>query len=279
MSTGKLYVVATPIGNLQDFSPRAIEVLNSVDCILCEDTRHSSTLLANFAIKTKTIALHDHNEKNTAQQIVDKLLEGINYALISDAGTPLISDPGYYLTHLCHQHNIQVIPVPGCCAFITALSASGMPSDSFSFYGFLPAKSKQRREKLASIKNSQQTSIFYESPHRIEEFIQDVIAELGTQRQVCIARELTKQFETIKKATAQEILDYLQADTNHKKGEFVVLIEKGEIQQVELTLELQKLIEAIASQVQAKTLSKAVASAYGLNKNDIYDFILSLKNK
>lgn len=278
MNFGKIYIVATPIGNLEDLSPRAISVLNEVDTILCEDTRHSTPLLRHFGVKTKTQALHDHNERGVAESIIDRLKSGENFALISDAGTPLISDPGYYLTSLCHQQGIRVEPIPGCCAFVTALSASGMASDTFTFYGFLPAKSKQRREQLAQIKNSPNTSIYYESPHRIREFVEDLIAELGYERNICIARELTKQFETIKQGTASQILNYLDESPNHQKGEFVVIVSKGEAQSTGLSPELTKLIKALMTEMPPKALAKAIASVYEVSKDEVYKLILDLKS-
>ncbi len=192
-----LYIVPTPIGNLGDITQRALDVLASVDMIAVEDTRHTGKLLAHFNISTKTFALHDHNEQQKAQVLVDKLLSGLSIALVSDAGTPLISDPGYHLVTQCRQAGVKVVPLPGPCAVITALSASGLPSDSFSFEGFLPAKSKARKDKLLEIAKVSRTCIFYESPHRICESLQDMLDVLGGEREVVLARELTKTFETI----------------------------------------------------------------------------------
>ncbi|RIY35255.1 16S rRNA (cytidine(1402)-2'-O)-methyltransferase [Psittacicella gerlachiana] len=278
MESGILYIVATPIGNLQDLSPRAIEVLKSVDTILCEDTRHSSSLFSNFGIKKNLLAYHDHNERNIAQSIVKQLLEGNNLALVSDAGTPLISDPGYVLTRLCHEHGIKVVPIPGCCAFISALSASGLASDSFTFFGFLPAKAKQRKDKFAEIKNNQETSIFYESTHRIKDSIDDLIAELGEERRVCLARELTKQFETIVTASAIEIKEYLLASNDHTRGEFVLIIEGNHVQaSSSLTKEIEVLIKELATELPPKKVAKIIANSFNLDKNEIYNYLIENK--
>lgn len=174
-----LYIVPTPIGNLADITQRAIDVLSSVDLIAAEDTRHTGKLLSHFGINTKTYPLHDHNEQQKAQALVEKLQQGMSIALVSDAGTPLISDPGYHLVNQCRQANVRVVPLPGACAVITALSASGLPSDRFSFEGFLPAKSKGRKDKFFEIAKAERTCIFYESPHRILDSLDDMLAILG----------------------------------------------------------------------------------------------------
>ncbi|RIY31770.1 16S rRNA (cytidine(1402)-2'-O)-methyltransferase [Psittacicella melopsittaci] len=275
---GILYIVATPIGNLNDLSPRAKEVLSSVDAILCEDTRHSSTLFSAFGIKKPLLAYHDHNERNIAQNIIAQLQEGKNLALVSDAGTPLISDPGYYLTSLCHEHNIKVSPIPGSCAFVAALSASGMPSDSFTFYGFLPAKSKQRQEKLEQIKQSEATAIFYESTHRIKDTLADIITVLGQERKICLARELTKQFETIVTTSAQGIKEYLESNSDHCRGEFVLIIQGcSQKQEASLTPEIENLIKELASELPPKKVAKIVANCFKLDKKEIYNYLISQK--
>ncbi|HAS7981716.1 TPA: 16S rRNA (cytidine(1402)-2'-O)-methyltransferase [Vibrio cholerae] len=217
-----LYIVPTPIGNLGDITQRALDVLASVDMIAVEDTRHTGKLLAHFNISTKTFALHDHNEQQKAQVLVDKLLSGLSIALVSDAGTPLISDPGYHLVTQCRQAGVKVVPLPGPCAVITALSASGLPSDSFSFEGFLPAKSKARKDKLLEIAKVSRTCIFYESPHRICESLQDMLDVLGGEREVVLARELTKTFETIQGMPLAELITWIAEDDNRKKGEMVL---------------------------------------------------------
>ncbi|RIY33793.1 16S rRNA (cytidine(1402)-2'-O)-methyltransferase [Psittacicella hinzii] len=275
---GTLYIVATPIGNVQDLSPRAVETLKTVDSILCEDTRHSSTLFNLLGINKPLSAYHDHNEKEVTEQIINQLLSGKNIALVSDAGTPLISDPGYVLTKACHENNIRVSPVPGCCAFISALSASGLPSDSFTFYGFLPAKSKQRKDKFAEIKSLTSTAIFYESTHRIEESVCDLIEILGEQRRLCLARELTKQFETIVTDDSAKILEYLRANNNHQKGEFVLIIEGNRsTKSINLTEEVKSLIKELMQELPPKKVTKIVSSSFSLDKDEVYNYIVENK--
>ncbi len=190
MSTaGTLYIVATPIGNLKDISQRALETLQSVDLIAAEDTRHSAKLLQHFAITTRTISLHEHNERERAQQLILSLKEGQDIALITDAGTPLLSDPGYHFVRLAREHNLKVSPIPGSCAAIAALSASGLSCDSFVFEGFLSPKSSSRVQHLSTLKNETRTLIFYEAPHRILSLIDDVIKTFGSDRQAVVARE------------------------------------------------------------------------------------------
>ncbi|PRM06757.1 Ribosomal RNA small subunit methyltransferase I, partial [Haemophilus influenzae] len=195
--TGILYIVATPIGNLQDITQRALETFAQVDLIAAEDTRHSGLLLSHYGIKKSFFALHDHNEQEKAHILVEKLKQGSNIALISDAGTPLISDPGFHLVRQCREAGIRVVPLPGACAAITALCASGIASDRFCFEGFLPAKSKARKDKLENIAEEDRTLIFYESTHRILDTLEDMQAVLGEGRYIVLAREMTKTWETI----------------------------------------------------------------------------------
>lgn len=275
---GVLYIVATPIGNMQDLSPRAIDILNTVDLILCEDTRHSALLLTNFGIKTKTKALHEHNENEIAEQVANELLSGKKYALISDAGTPMISDPGFVLTRICHERNVKVVPIPGCCAFVTALSASGLPSNKFMFFGFISQKNKTRQEQLQNLMNADYTSIFYESSHRIEKTLSELKEVLGTQRKVCLARELTKQFETIVTASIDEIVEYIKSDSNHRKGEFVILIEPApEQDNSDLTLEQQEVINLMVEQeVSRSIIIQVMQKIYGLNRKQLYNYVHNL---
>jgi len=224
MTTGKLYIVATPIGNLQDITLRALETLKMVDLIAAEDTRHSKKLLAHYGIDTPLISLHDYNESEQSKVLLAKLQVGKNLALISDAGTPLISDPGYRLVHMVRNENIIVVPIPGACAAICALSASGLASDRFTFEGFLPAKSTQRISRLEKLQSETRTMIFYESPHRIIDSLNAMLAIFGSERKVVYARELTKTFETIHEASLQDICEWVKSDTNQQKGEIVILI-------------------------------------------------------
>ncbi|UHJ60744.1 16S rRNA (cytidine(1402)-2'-O)-methyltransferase [Vibrio furnissii] len=266
-----LYIVPTPIGNLGDITQRALDVLSSVDVIAAEDTRHSGKLLSHFNIQTKTFALHDHNEQQKAQVLVEKLLSGQSIALVSDAGTPLISDPGYHLVTQCRQAGVKVVPLPGACAVITALSASGLPSDRFSFEGFLPAKSKGRKDKFMEIAKVERTCIFYESPHRITESLQDMLAILGPEREVVLARELTKTFETIQGMPLGELIEWIDADENRKRGEMVLLIH-GYRDSTEDTLpeEALRTLGILTQELPLKKAAAMTAEIYNLKKNALY---------
>ncbi|BDU15535.1 16S rRNA (cytidine(1402)-2'-O)-methyltransferase [Lysobacter auxotrophicus] len=222
---GTLHVVATPIGNLGDLSARALETLKTVDAICAEDTRHSRQLLSHFGLERPLIALHEHNEDAQAAQLVTRLQSGESFALVSDAGTPLVSDPGFRLVRAARAAGLRVSPVPGACAAIAALSVAGMPSDRFVFEGFLPAKASARRERLSRLTGEVRTLIFYESAHRIEESLDDLTAAFGEARRGTIARELTKLFETVLDGTLADLRQRVGADPNQRKGEFVVIVE------------------------------------------------------
>ncbi|MEE4246311.1 MAG: 16S rRNA (cytidine(1402)-2'-O)-methyltransferase, partial [Kangiellaceae bacterium] len=221
---GRLYVVATPIGNLSDISQRAIETLAEVDRILAEDTRRTQQLLTHLSIKGSLVSLHDHNERQRVEQVAEWLEQGNDLALVSDAGTPLISDPGYALVSQLRQREYSVITVPGPSAIIAALSIAGLPTDRFCFEGFLPTKSGARVKALEAIKFEPRTMVFYESSHRIIASMTDMVAVFGHDRLVAITRELTKRFETVLYGTAQSVLQQLCADSNQQKGEFVVIV-------------------------------------------------------
>ncbi|AYV20960.1 MULTISPECIES: 16S rRNA (cytidine(1402)-2'-O)-methyltransferase [Vibrio] len=266
-----LFIVPTPIGNLGDITQRALDVLNSVDIIAAEDTRHTGKLLSHFNIQTRTFALHDHNEQQKAQVLVDKLLAGESIALVSDAGTPLISDPGYHLVSQCRQAGVKVVPLPGACAVITALSASGLPSDRFSFEGFLPAKSKGRKDKFMEIAKAERTCIFYESPHRITESLADMLEVLGPEREVVLARELTKTYETIQGLPLGELVEWIEEDENRKRGEMVLLIH-GYREPVTDTLpdEATRTLAILVKELPLKKAAAATAEIYNLKKNALY---------
>ncbi|MGL6261613.1 16S rRNA (cytidine(1402)-2'-O)-methyltransferase [Vibrio sp. WXL103] len=266
-----LYIVPTPIGNLADITQRAIEVLSSVDLIAAEDTRHTGKLLSHFAINTKTYALHDHNEQQKAQVLVEKLQQGMSIALVSDAGTPLISDPGYHLVNQCRQANVRVVPLPGACAVITALSASGLPSDRFSFEGFLPAKSKGRKDKFLEIAKAERTCIFYESPHRILDSLDDMLEILGPEREVALARELTKTFETIQNLPLGELVEWVRSDENQQRGEMVLLVH-GYREEVSDTLpdEATRTLGILVTELPLKKAAALCAEIYNLKKNALY---------
>ena len=219
VEAGVLYVVATPIGNLADISQRALAVLAGVDLIAAEDTRHSGRLLQQYQITSKTLALHDHNERDRAPDVVARLAQGKSVALISDAGTPLVSDPGFHLVRLAREQGFKVVPVPGASAMIAALSAAGLPSDRFVFEGFLPAKTAARKKRLEAMAAETRTLIFYEAPHRLLDTLTDMAAVFGADRQVVLARELTKTFETIKGDAVGALRQWVSSDPNQEKGE------------------------------------------------------------
>lgn len=277
-TTGTLYIVATPIGNLDDFSQRGINILRTVNWIAAEDTRHSGYLLAHFAIDTRTVSLHEHNEDRNTSLLLDYLIQGQSVALISDAGTPLISDPGYRLVHQAREKGIKISPVPGPCALIAALSSSGLPSDRFIFEGFLPAKASARQKRLANLQAETRTLIFYESPHRIIDTISDMISAFGMQRRATIARELTKVFETIYSATLSHLKAWMLADNNQQKGEFVLLI-KGieETEQVnECSQETKKLLTVLLKELPLSQAVSITAKISREKKNRIYEYALQL---
>ncbi|WP_298775556.1 16S rRNA (cytidine(1402)-2'-O)-methyltransferase [uncultured Shewanella sp.] len=270
-----LYIVPTPIGNLEDISSRAITVLKQVSLIACEDTRHSGKLLSHFSIETRKIALHDHNERDRAQGIIQKLANGESVALISDAGTPLISDPGYHLVSQVREAGFNVSPLPGPCAAITALSASGLPSDRFSFEGFLPSKEKGRVDKLTALKEDPRTLIFYESPHRIIHSLTSIASVLGEDRQVVMAREVTKVFETFLSGTAAEVLAQVEEDANQQKGEIVLMCHgfrsaaiTGDEQA--LPAKVMQTLALLNEELPLKKAAAITADIYGLKKNALY---------
>lgn len=225
MAVPTLHVVATPIGNLSDLTPRALETLRTVDAICAEDTRRTGQLLSHFGLSTPLLALHEHNEEAIAARIVTRLQQGQSLALVCDAGTPLVSDPGYRLVRAARAAGIRVSPVPGACAAIAALSVAGLPSDRFVFEGFLPARPSARREHLRTLVSEARTLVFYESSHRIAESLADLVAVFGAQRPAAIARELTKLFETVLDGELAALLAQVEADENQRKGEFVVMVQ------------------------------------------------------
>ncbi|MHA3055082.1 16S rRNA (cytidine(1402)-2'-O)-methyltransferase [Acinetobacter sp. ANC 4633] len=274
--SAQLFVVATPIGHLDDMTFRAIEVLKSVSLIAAEDTRQSAQLLKHFNIETPLTACHDHNEANKIHQLIEKLKNGENLALISDAGTPLISDPGFKLVRAVQEHGIRVTPIPGACAAIAALSAVGLPSDRFSFEGFLPSKSSQRLSQLEKLKDETQTLIFYEAPHRILECVKDMQAVFGADRAVGFAREITKTFETIKKMTLGELVKFIEQDHNQQKGEIVLVVggasSEKDLSQAKLDEWLQRLLQDVS----VKVAAQMVADLTGIKKKIAYQRALEL---
>lgn len=272
-----LYVVATPIGNLQDMTARAIQVLKEADVIAAEDTRHSSKLLQHFNIHTPLVSYHDHNEKEATDMMLSYLSEGKSVALISDAGTPLISDPGFYLVKHVRQAGYRVIPIPGATALIAALSVAGLPTNRFVFEGFLPAKTQARQEKIKKFINETGTVICYESPHRIIDGLKDMEAVLGSQRFVVLARELTKTYETIYGAPLGELLVWIQADPNRQRGEFVVLIHPAEVDSKQDVNEVaKKTLVLLLEELSVKKAVNLAVKITGANKNSLYDYALQV---
>ncbi len=267
--SGILYVVATPIGNLDDMTPRAITVLQSVDMILAEDTRHSGGLLKKFGITTSTKAYHDHNERKVAPDIIKRLQAGENMALISDAGTPLVSDPGYFLIHTAQQAGIKVIPIPGASALIAALSASGLPSDRFNFNGFLPAKQNARKKNLQELKTESATQIFYEAPHRLAACIKDLKEVFGTDRNACIARELTKVYETIRTASLEDLDQWLDREPGQCRGEIVIVVEGSREEKLD-DGEDQRVLDVLLEYLAPSQAVAAAVKITGGKKNQLY---------
>ena len=273
-NVGSLFIVATPIGNLSDITLRALETLKDVDLIAAEDTRHSSKLLQHYNIKTPIISLHDYNETKRSQFILQKLQQGKNIALITDAGTPLISDPGYHLVKTIQENGLRVIPIPGACAAITALSASGLATNKFIFEGFLPAKSKQQLERLQELANKTETMIFYESPHRLLATINNMLIVFGQDRYIVIAKELTKTFETIYGNTIFEAQNWLIAKPERQKGEFVILV-KGSSKDIEINPEVLRILELLSKHMSHKQAVALTSEITGANKNQLYKIFCS----
>lgn len=275
--TGVLYIVATPIGHLDDISARARQVLASVDLILAEDTRHSKKLLQALAVSTPMRAYHDFNEREAASAIVESLLAGQQIAVISDAGTPLISDPGYHLVSLCHQSGVQVVPIPGPSALICALSAAGLPTTRFIFEGFVPERRSARQTCFAALKSEARTLVFYEAPHRIMDFLVDAGTVFGGQRRMTIARELTKKFETIVTGTIAELSAILQQDEQQRRGEFVVLIEGEHSAANADDNEAKRVLAILLASVGVKQAAVMAAEITGRRKNELYQWALEMQ--
>ncbi|WP_371365175.1 16S rRNA (cytidine(1402)-2'-O)-methyltransferase [Pseudomonas sp. QL9] len=278
MSLGTLYVVATPIGNLDDISVRAQRTLREVALIAAEDTRHSLRLLQHFGIETPLAACHEHNEREQGGRFLARLLAGDNVALVSDAGTPLISDPGYHLVRQARAAGIAVVPVPGPCALIAGLSAAGLPSDRFIFEGFLPAKTVGRRSRLEALREEPRTLIFYEAPHRLLECLQDMAEVFGEERQAVLARELTKTFETIKGIPLGELRDWVAADSNQQRGECVLLLAGWEAPEAEgVDSESLRVLDLLLAELPVKRAAALAAEITGLRKNLLYQAALERK--
>lgn len=276
---GTLYVVATPIGNLDDISARMLKTLQNVALIAAEDTRHSARLMQHFGINTPLIACHDHNERDQGLRLVERLLAGESIALISDAGTPLISDPGFHLVRAARAAGVPVVPVPGPCALVAALSAAGLPSDRFVFEGFLPARSSGRRQQLEALCEEPRTLIFYEAPHRLLESLRDMQTVFGDERVVVLARELTKTFETIKGAPLVELCAWVEADSNQQRGECVLLVEGWRAPEGEesLSAEVLRILQLLLAELPLKRAAALAAEITGVRKNLLYQEALRLQ--
>ncbi|MCV2403037.1 16S rRNA (cytidine(1402)-2'-O)-methyltransferase [Marinomonas sp. C2222] len=274
---GALYIVATPIGNLDDFSKRAEQVLRDVDYIAAEDTRHSRKLLNHFGIEAKLFSIHDHNEKDKADYVASLLDDGKNVALVSDAGTPLISDPGYHVVHALRAQDHKVLPVPGACALVAALCASGLPTDQFFFAGFVPAKSKARCDLFESWKKQSGTVVFYESTHRVYDSVKDVEKVYGDTAQLVLAREVTKTFETFLSGTASEILTKFDDDANQMRGEFVVMLHFTEENTDESEQEIKRILGVLLEDLPVKQAAAIAAKLTGEKKNGLYKMALEMQ--
>lgn len=272
-----LYIVATPIGNLDDITLRAIDTLKRVDLIAAEDTRHSGLLLQHLGIKARLYSLHDHNEQEKAQVLIEKLQAGLSIALISDAGTPLINDPGYHLVKACRENGIKVVPIPGACAAIAALSVAGLPSDKFIYEGFLPAKSKARQDSLASLITEPRTMIFYESTHRLLETLKDMQTIFGANKQIVLAKELTKTWETIVSFPVNELIDWLNQDVSRQKGEFVLIVAGYTESNKDIDPKAINTLKLLQKELPLKKAAAITAEIYGLKKNQLYQIGLNLE--
>lgn len=273
-----LYIVATPLGNLDDLTLRARSILAEVDLIAAEDTRRTQSLLAHLGLHKETIAYHAFNERARTDPLIEQLLAGKSVALVSDAGTPLISDPGYLLVKAARDHGIRVIPIPGPCALIAGLCVSGLPTDRFYFEGFLPHKSAQRVSTLKNLVQLECTVVFYESPHRILESLADMLEVFGP-REIVIGRELTKQFETILAGPLNEVLERVKADPNQVRGEFVVMVHGRQEPTAMVQVSAEQVLKILLSELPVKQAAGLASKITGVSKNDLYDQALRSQGK
>lgn len=277
-TAGSLYIVATPIGNLEDITGRAIRILSEVDLVAAEDTRHTSQLLNALGIESELLSVHEHNEQQRTSLLIEKLQSGKSIALVSDAGTPLISDPGFIVVRACREAGIRIVPIPGPSAVITALSVAGLPSDRFQFEGFLPRSRAKRKARLGDLSYLSHTLICYESSHRLLESLEDMRDVFGVERHIVVARELTKQFETILSGPVAELCELLKEDANQQRGEMVVLVSgyQGESNE-ELTIGIDQLLKAVLEEMSPSHAAAMVARLTPLHKKVLYQRALALK--
>jgi 16S rRNA (cytidine1402-2'-O)-methyltransferase len=275
---GTLYVVATPIGNLGDITLRALETLKQVDAVAAEDTRHSVGLLRHFGISKPLIAVHEHNEQHSAEALLKRLQAGESIALVTDAGTPAVSDPGAVVVQAVRAAGLKVVPIPGASAVIAALSASGITQSGFCFEGFLPASGSQRRKRLEALKDNTVTIVLYEAPHRIVECVQDLLGVFGGARLLTVSRELTKTFETIHTSSLTETVDWLESDSNQQRGEFVLLIHPAPAEKQEgLDENTQRILKRLLQELPLKQAVALATDITGHKKNELYEAALAFK--
>ena len=267
--SGTLYIVSTPIGNLDDISRRAIAVLGEVDWVAAEDTRHSQRMLEQLGIRSRLISCHDHNESARSEELVARLQSGEQGALISDAGTPLVSDPGYRLVRACHQAGVRVVPIPGASALLAALAAAGQPSDLFLFEGFVPAKGAPRQQAIERLAKLSVTSIIYEAPHRVLSFLEALKASVEKDREISLCRELTKQFETIRMGSVADICDWVSSDRNQQRGELVLVLSPA-AQTADWSEQDQALAKSLLAELPVSRVAKIMAAHTGLKRQAVY---------
>jgi 16S rRNA (cytidine1402-2'-O)-methyltransferase len=270
--SGSLYVVSTPIGNLDDLSRRALEVLGQVDWVAAEDTRHSQTLLNHLGIKARLISCHDHNEAERSPELVARLCDGESGALISDAGTPLVSDPGYRLVRACQDAGVAVVPVPGASALLAALAVSGQPSDRFLFEGFVPSKGAARENALRRLAGLEVTSVIFEAPHRVVSLLESLAGLVDADRELTLCRELTKRFETVRRGPVAELLDWVRGDKDQRRGELVLVLSpaaRGE----QLSERDRALAKALLAELPVSRAARVLAAHTGLKRQDLYNYL------
>ncbi|MDF1724581.1 MAG: 16S rRNA (cytidine(1402)-2'-O)-methyltransferase [Alcanivorax sp.] len=275
--SGTLYIVSTPIGNLDDISRRAIAVLGEVDWVAAEDTRHSQRMLEQLGVRSRLISCHDHNESARSEELVARLQSGEQGALISDAGTPLVSDPGYRLVRACHQAGVRVVPIPGASALLAALAAAGQPSDRFLFEGFVPAKGAPRQQAIERLAKLSVTSIIYEAPHRVLSFLEALKPLVEKDREISLCRELTKQFETIRMGVVADIYDWVASDRNQQRGELVLVLSPA-TQAADWSEQDQALAKSLLAELPVSRVAKIMAAHTGLKRQAVYTLLEAMNN-
>ncbi|HIL21674.1 16S rRNA (cytidine(1402)-2'-O)-methyltransferase [Alcanivorax sp.] len=275
--SGTLFIVSTPIGHLDDITRRAIDVLAAVDWIAAEDTRHSQRMLDQLGIRSRMISCHDHNESQRSDELVARLQGGEQGALISDAGTPLVSDPGYRLVRACQEAQVNVVPIPGASALLAALAAAGQPSDRFLFEGFVPAKGAPRQQAIARLAALSVTSIIYEAPHRVLSFLETLKELVEKDREITLCRELTKQFETIRRGPVGEICDWVASDSNQRRGELVLVLSPV-AQSSSWTDKDEALAKSLLTELPVSRVAKIMAAYTGLKRQELYALLEAMNN-